>query len=620
MILAKYLFGIWVSIAPAVGNHLWQSTVFAVVAGLLTLVLRKNQARARYWIWMAASLKFLIPLSLLVGIGGRLGWLRTSDGIETGFSFAMDEFSQPFAQPTLPVKSHVAAAAASPLAGLWHLLPAIAGTLWLCGFVAVLFTWAARWWRMSSALRDGSPLHEGREVKALRRLERVGGIRQRIEIFLSRVSLEPGIFGIARPILVWPEGISARLDDAHVKAILAHEIGHVRRRDNLFASIHMLVEAIFWFHPLVWFLGTRLVEEREVACDEEVLELGSERQVYAESILKICEFCVGSPLACVSGVTGADLKKRIVRIMTAGASRKMDFGKKLFLGTAGFLAFAVPVAFGLAYAAPRVASRGRHSQNASANLSEYKYEVASIKPTKSNPNSHHSDTTDDELRAVNISLMRLIRQAYLLQFGPAGDDGRVVGGPSWVDSDGFDLDAKMDSATADAVNKLRPIERETALQQMIQAVLKERFKLVVHGETKEFPVYVLTLAKNGPKLHEAKAGDTYENAYKKRDGSPAGAGFHSDEARTVAAQGVSSGDLAQWLSRRVGRTVVDRTGLTGKYDFTLNWPSDDSENTGDPSLSPIFAAIQQQLGLKLESGKGPVEIIVIDHAERPSGN
>ena len=147
-------------------------------------------------------------------------------------------------------------------------------------------------------------------------------------MFLSRASLEPGIFGIARPVLIWPEGISARLDDAHVEAILAHEVGHVRRRDNLFAAIHMLVEAIFWFHPLVWFVGTRLVEEREVACDEEVLESGSAREVYAESILKICEFCVSSPLACVSGVTGADLKKRIVRIMSEGAVRKLDGSRK----------------------------------------------------------------------------------------------------------------------------------------------------------------------------------------------------------------------------------------------------------------------------------------------------
>ena len=126
-------------------------------------------------------------------------------------------------------------------------------------------------------MREAAPLREGREVEALRRLERMGGIRKRIEILLSRASLEPGIFGIVRPVLVWPEGISEHLEDAHLEAILAHELWHVRRRDNLAAAIHMLVEAIFWFHPLVWWLGARLVDEREEACDEEVLRAGSHR-------------------------------------------------------------------------------------------------------------------------------------------------------------------------------------------------------------------------------------------------------------------------------------------------------------------------------------------------------
>ena len=437
MMIAKYLSDLWTSVAPAVGNHLWQSTLFAIVAGLLTLMLRKNQARTRYWIWMAASLNFLIPFSLLIAVGGRLGWLRASDGIETGVPIAIDEFSRPFTQPSMQVTSHAASTISSTLAGVLHLLPAFLVALWLCGLIVVFFTWIARWRRISEFMRGAKPMREGREVRALRRLERKGGITTRIEIFLLRASLEPGIFGIARPILVWPEGISALLDDAHVEAILAHEIGHVRRRDNLFASIHMLVEAIFWFHPLVWFLGTRLVEEREVACDEEVLELGSERQVYAESILKICEFCVGSPLACVSGVTGADLKKRIVRIMTGDSMRKLKIGKKLLLGGAALASIVVPVAFGLAHAAP---GRARaHSQNPAANVPEFRYEVASIKPTESSPGEHHSRGAEDGFRSTNVSLMQMIRQAYLLQFGPGSDDdGRV-----WEGRSGWSLTVTM---------------------------------------------------------------------------------------------------------------------------------------------------------------------------------
>ena len=192
-------------------------------------------------------------------------------------------------------------------------------------------------------------------------------------------SLEPGIFGIVRPVLVWPAGISEHLTGAHLEAIIAHEVCHVRRRDNLAAAIHMVVEAIFWFHPLVWWLGARLMEERERACDEEVLQLGNPPQVYAESILKTCEFSVGSPLACISGVTGADLKKRIVDIMQKPVALKLDRGKKLLLIAAGAMAAAGPVVFGLI--------REPQSQAGSPVVSTASkvpaFEVASIKPEKS---------------------------------------------------------------------------------------------------------------------------------------------------------------------------------------------------------------------------------------------
>src|SRR6266550_5074001 len=326
---SDYLSKMWAAIAPELGNHLWQSTLFAIAAGLFTLFLRKNHARARYWLWLAASVKFLIPLSLLVAIGSHLPWPRGSAGMHAGLYVAMEQVSQPFTPSTMPVISPLTPSTVSQ--SVAHLLPALFVAAWLCGFVMVLCVWCVRWSRISRAIREAVPLREGREVEALRRIECITGMQQRIELLLLRASLEPGIFGIAQPVLVWPEGISERLDDAHLEAILSHELWHVRRRDNLAATMHMVVEAIFWFHPLVWWLEARLMEERERACDEEVLESGSDRQVYAESILKICEFCVGSPLAFVSGVTGADLKKRIARIMIGGFVRRLDFSRKLLL-------------------------------------------------------------------------------------------------------------------------------------------------------------------------------------------------------------------------------------------------------------------------------------------------
>jgi beta-lactamase regulating signal transducer with metallopeptidase domain len=130
------------------------------------------------------------------------------------------------------------------------------------GFVAILSVWFVRWQRISMSIRNAVPLRDGREWETLRRLERSTGIHKPIALFSSPHSLEPGIFGIVRPVLIWHERISSRLDATHLPSIMAHEICHIQRRDNLAASIHMLVEAIFWFHPLVWWMGTRLVDER----------------------------------------------------------------------------------------------------------------------------------------------------------------------------------------------------------------------------------------------------------------------------------------------------------------------------------------------------------------------
>jgi bla regulator protein blaR1 len=322
------------AIGTALANHLWQSTLFAIVAAVFTLALRKNQASLRHHLWLAASLKFLVPFSLLVSLGSRLATLHGSADSQPVFYFVLQTMGQPFHRD-LDAQS------------LLRWLPAMAAILWLAGFVTVIGLWWLRWRSVAAAIRDAAPVSHGCVVEILRRVEKSAGIRSPISLWSSQASLEPGIFGIRRPLLIWPAGISRHLQDAHVEAILAHEVQHVRRRDNLAAAMHMVVEAIFWFHPLVWWLGTRLVEERERACDEAVLLLGNQPEVYAESILKTCEFCVASPLAFVSGVTGADLKQRIVRIMTQGSADKLGFLKKLVLVAISLGAVAAPIVAGL---------------------------------------------------------------------------------------------------------------------------------------------------------------------------------------------------------------------------------------------------------------------------------
>ena len=623
--IPKYLSAMWAAIAPALGDHLWQSTLFAIGAGLLTLLLRNNHARARYWLWLAASVKFLIPFSLLVGIGSHLAWSRGSMGTKAGLYFAMEEVGQPFTQPAASVISGATRSTVSP--SLFHLLPAVLAVAWLCGFAVVLFVWCLRWRQVSAAMRESAPLREGREVEALRRLERIGGVEKRIDMLLSRASLEPGVFGIARPVLVWPEGISERLGDAHLEAILAHELRHVRRRDNLAAAIHMVVEAIFWFHPLVWWLGARLVEERERACDEEVVELGSERQVYAESILKVCEFCVESPLACVSGITGADLKKRMVHIMTERVVRKLDFSRKLLLTAAVFVAFALPIGLGIMNATQGRAEAQTETPGADASA----YKSASVQP-------HQSADGGNERVGIFFSPYGFTARGATLQtvigaaYGVQAD--LISGAPDWVSSEKYDIDVKLPDAAGEGQKPAGGIGIEK-LRMPLQAVLADYFKLTLHRQTRDLPVYELVVAEGGPKLQEAKPIYTNPNGVNGPEGRLPQKGQMKMGPGELIDEGATLVPLVEQLSWQLGHTVVDKTGLTGNYDFSLRWtpgeseagmnklmglkPASDSGASNESAGATLFTALQEQLGLKLVPQKEPMQVLVIDHVEKPTG-
>ena len=254
----------------------------------------------------------------------------------------------------------------------------------------------------------------------------------------------------------------------------------MRRRDNLAAAIHMVVEALFWFHPLVWWLTARLVEERERACDEAVLKVGSERQVYAESILKTCEFCLESPLACVSGVTGADLKKRIVRIMTQSVAKKLSLSRKLLLAAIATSGVVGPVTFGI-IEAPQSSSSAQEPQQTKS----LQFEVASIRP--GNPqgggvNSWSSPGLPGGLfRMVSMPLKQWVEMALSVS-------DYALKAPSWLDRSRFDLDARLPAGMPN---------NQEARAEMMKALLIERFGLKWHEERRLVSGYELVA---GPKV------------------------------------------------------------------------------------------------------------------------
>jgi beta-lactamase regulating signal transducer with metallopeptidase domain len=329
-------------------NHLWQSTLFAIVAGLLAVALRKNRAEVRYWLWFSASLKFFIPFSLLINLGSHLDSVQAAHKVTQiatqiatpSVSFTMEKITEPF--PNVSRSAPFTSRATVE----WR--PQLIIFLWMCGFGAIALIRLRTWRLIRAAVRASTPV----EIPSV-------AIPTNTQVCLAPGLLEPGVVGLRRPTLLLPTGILTRLTPRQLEAVVAHELYHIKRRDNITSAIHMVAEALFWFHPLIWWIGARLIQERERACDEEVLRLGNEPQIYAEGILNVCKFYKESPLVCVSGVTGSNLKKRIEDIMKNRIGVRLGPGRKALLAVAAMAVLAGPISIGIVQAAAGHAQSGR---------------------------------------------------------------------------------------------------------------------------------------------------------------------------------------------------------------------------------------------------------------------
>jgi uncharacterized protein (TIGR03435 family) len=196
----------------------------------------------------------------------------------------------------------------------------------------------------------------------------------------------------------------------------------------------------------------------------------------------------------------------------------------------------------------------------------------------------------------------------------------ISGVPGWANDARYDIAAKVAGSDVDAFKKLGKEQRNL----MLQSILTSRFKLKAHVETKELPVYDLVVVKGGPKFQEVNPDAAYANGIKGPDGV-AHPGMMSVRPGGFQGQAIGVSGLVDFLSRELHRTVVDKTALTGKYDFKLKYTPDNGPApmlNGEPDTSApsIFTALEEQLGLKLNSTKGPVDTLVIDHVEQPSEN
>jgi bla regulator protein BlaR1 len=496
--------------------------------------------------------------------------------------------------------------------------------IWGAGMLLCVLPVLAGTWHLRSLRRSGSACARGAAL--LHRLSAEAGIRRSVAVRVHESIPGPMTYGILRPVIMLPLDATAWTEEELSRAMI-HELEHVRRGDWLSQYIARIVRALYWFHPLVWIAWRRLGLEAERACDDAVLRR-SEATAYANQLVLLAERLASTatpPLLAMAACR--DLSTRVRAVLDGAQAR----------GRAGALPVAtaiVAAALFVAAVAPLRAVRQVQAPSDGAQQPPLAFETASVKPNKSGAEERYIriDPRGGSFTVVNMQLRQLITFAYQIQ------SFQLEGGPDWIPSDRFDILAKPERevpSTGAFFGGQEPF------RMMLRTLLADRFKLVMHKETKELPIFELVLAREdgtlGPRLRPAAvdcaaraAAAAKGEAPPPASSGPPGPGSCGMNMNPVSVRGggVTLAMLASLLEGPAQRLVIDRTGLAGNWDLEVNYTPDPSQVPPgvelppgiDPNGPSLFTAIEEQLGLKLRPARGPVEVLVIDSVQRPTPN
>ncbi|MCU1238332.1 MAG: peptidase BlaR1 [Candidatus Solibacter sp.] len=572
-------------------HFLWQGLIIgAVYASARQVVSRPN---ARYLLACAALLAMMTaPLATWIA-------MRPSAGLP---------------DPAYRVRNTPPAVGASPVTTVLPLavratvespglMPAVV-VIWLAGAVAFWLRLAGGW-VMASRLRSRLVRPAPAEWQSrLRELRARIGVSRPVRLLVSGLVQVPTVAGWLRPVVLVPVGALSGLPVEHLEAVLLHELAHIRRHDYLVNVLQSACEALLFYHPAVWWVSGHIRAERELCCDDVAVAASGDAFTYARALVE-WESCRPSHVPVAVAANGRSLTARMARIL--GQPQAASRSGAAVVASAALL-------FGAAY--------GVFAQTADRPA----FQAASIKPnTAANPwGMMLRPQPGGRLVSENAPLLMLIQNAYAVQAF------QVVGGPAWMNTVGYDLDAKPEGAT----------DRKQ-MWLMLQTLLADRFKLALHREKRELPVYALTVGKGGLKRTPPKESGCVEMP---PDGSPPPGSLlcgravirMSPEGLKMEGSKVPMAELTRMLSALMGRPVLDQSGVTELVEVHLSFTPDQSTaglpGAGgprapggprppvDPEKPTIFAAVQEQLGLKLGTAKGPVEVLVIDHVEKPTEN
>jgi bla regulator protein BlaR1 len=419
-------------------DHLWQSTLFCAAVWSITLLTRNNSAALRHTLWLVASLKFLVPFSALYYLGAMAG-LPAPVGVQPNL------FSQAVA---------VTAPVVSPTIALIRVEPAPASDwtpwlalLWATGAAFVAWRWFVGWRAADSLARAARPVP--------------GSL---LDARVTDAAIEPAVARVFRPVVLLPSALLGRLSAEQLGAVLAHERQHIERRDNLTAHLHRLVQTLFWFHPLVWWIGRQMLEEREQACDEAVLEHGHDAKQYAEGILAVCRHCHEMSHAhSTSSALSGDLTRRIRAIIRHAPPVSVGFCKAFALSACTLVLGLAPL-----YAGALDDAERRHARLAS-DLRVLEAAQIDISPAAAGMGWRYGLFAEERrVLILNSTLRELVALSY-------GVDRNDVDGGAWLDTTRYDIQVTLQDPVSDP-ERFDP----SALSGVVNKLLASRFDLQIH--------------------------------------------------------------------------------------------------------------------------------------------
>jgi uncharacterized protein (TIGR03435 family) len=596
-----------------------KATVVLCVALLLLRCARPATASARHLV-LAAAFAVLAALPLAERLVPPVGITVDAAGTAPLLPITRADTTADLATPVnAPAASSLRSSAGGDARWSWEQLLFAA---WAMGAFVCLAPVLLTPWRLHRLRRKAHRWSRGDSL--IRATERG---RARIAVFVHDEDTPPLTYGLVRPAILLPAAAARWSDDDIVRA-LVHELEHVRRADWPVFIAARIVSAVYWFHPLVWIAWRRLGLEAERACDDAVLR-GSERTAYAQQLVTLARERWRASAVPVLSMTGrSDLSVRIASVLDETQIR----------GRLGRARAAVILALATVLLAALGSLRAQGPSVVIAPADAPAFEVVSIRentsPVLDPEDSSFGFMPGGRFVTTNWPLFRLILSAFALQ------PQQLVGVPDWVATARYDIAAQATEALS-----MTAAGAPGPGQLAIQRMLADRFQLAVHTEARELPIFALTVARSdgrlGPKISKSATdcdAITKANMQARSDAErievprlPDGrsACVFSHRFGRMLGGGTTMANLAQQLSRISSRIVHNRTGLQGGFDLELEFTPDQAVYRDgapppgtplDPSAPSFFTALVEQLGLKLEAIRAPVEVLVIDRIERPSEN